>query len=218
MKPDYANMVILIFLLTPAIINHWIVEFKVDLTLLFIQLTILCLLYHWLINNKGESLLSNRSDWNMLLMISILLGFSLSIKVLSVFLTFGVVLVYYLFHRDRWGTLGIACLGISLPILLRLDSISGVRSYFDNPNLTAYLFVVIGAAALCYSFYKNLKTHSIALVKIVSTTALISALCFSPWVMKNYYDNPNGSVVQLLLGKKPQADMSVRTINKNFRR
>lgn len=217
-KPDYAIMAVLIFLLTPAIINHWIIEFKVDLTLLFVQLSILCLLYFWLTSKKEQTLLANRSDWNILLMISILIGFSLSLKVLSVFLTFGVVLVYYIFHRDRWGAVGIACLGISLPILLSLDSISGIRSYFDNPNHPAYLFALLGITTLGYSLYKNIKTHSLPLLKIISTTGLVSILCFSPWVVKNYMDNPNGSVMQLLLGKKPQADVNIRSIEKNFNR
>ncbi len=217
-KPDYAIMVILIFLLTPAIINHWIIEFKVDLTLLFVQLSMLCLLYNWLTNKRVETLLADRSDWNMLLMISILMGFSLSLKVLSVFLTFGIVLVYYLFHRDRWGTVGIACLGISLPILLHLDNISGVRSYFDNPNLPAYLFATIGIIALCYSLYKNIKTHSIPLLKIIATTGLVTLLCFSPWAIKNYMDSPNSSVVELLLGQTPKADVDVFSILKNYPR
>ena len=215
--PDYAIMVIMIFLLTPAIMNHWIIEFKVDLTLLFVQLSILCVLFNWISHKKEEILLVNRSDWNMLFIISLLIGFSLSIKVLSVFLAFGVVLVYFLFHRDRWGTVGIACLGISLPILMQLDNISGVRSYFDNPNHAAYLFATLGLVALGYSLFKNIKTHSIPLLKIISITGLVSILCFSPWVVKNYMDNPNGSAMQLLLGKKPQADINVRSIDKKFR-
>ena len=154
----------------------------------------------------------------MLLIISLLIGFSLSIKVLSVFLAFGVVLVYFLFHRDRWGSVGVACLGISLPILLQLDDISGVRSYFENPNHAAYLFALLGFAALCYSVYRNIKTHTIPLFKIISITGLVSMLCFSPWVAKNYMDNPKASVVQLLLGKKPQADINVRIIEKNYKR
>ena len=217
-KPDYAIMVILIFLLTPAIMNHWIIEYKVDLTLLFIQLSILCVLCNWLVNKKEQILLSNRSDWNTLLIISLLIGFSLSIKVLSVFLAFGVVLVYYLFHRDRWGSVGIACLGISLPILLQLDNISGVRSYFENPNHAAYLFAFLGVAALAYSMYINIKTHTIPLFKIISITGFVSMLCFSPWVAKNYMDNPKASLVQLLLGKKPQADINVKIIEKNYKR
>ncbi len=217
-KSDYAIMVILIFLLTPAIMNHWIIEYKVDLTLLFVQLSIICLLCNWFVNKKEEILLSNRSDWNMLMIISLLIGFSLCIKVLSVFLAFGVILVYFLFHRDRWGSVGIACLGISLPILLQLDDISGVRSYFENPNHAAYLFALLGVTAIGYSMYKNMKTHSISLFKMISITGLVSMLCFSPWVVKNYIDNPNGTAVQLLLGKKPQADINVKSIEKNYKR
>ena len=218
MRPDYAIMVIVIFLLTPAIMNHWIIEFKVDLTLLFIQLTILCLLYNWLIPKSGNTLLTNRSDWNNLLLISLLMGFSLSIKVLSVFLTFGVVLVYYLWHKDRWGLFGVACLGISVPVLLRLDSISGVRTYFDNPNHAAYLFVAIGMIAICYSLYKNIATQSLALLKIVSITGLVSILCFSPWIVKNYMDSPNGSIIEILIGKAPTADVDVFSILKKSKR
>lgn len=217
-KTDHAILIILIFLTTPAIVNHWIIEFKVDLTLLFVQLSILCLLFNWFSSKIRQPLLSNRTDWNMLLMISILMGFSLSIKILSVFLTFGVILVYFLYHRDRWGLVGIASLGVSVPILLRLDRVSGVRNYFDNPNHAAYLFALIGIAALSYSIIKNIRTTSIPLIKMISVTGLVAIVCFSPWVVKNYIDNPDRSVVEILLGSKPSADVNIHSIMKNYKR
>lgn len=217
-KPDYALLAVITFLLTPAIINHWIIEFKVDLTLLFVQLAILNLLFYWMNHKDGMPLLKNRLDWNILILLSVLMGFSLSIKVLSVFLTFGVLLVFYFYHRDRIGMLGLACIGVSLPILLQLDSISGVRAYLDNPNLSAYIFSALGLGLMSYSIIKNLKTSSITTLKLLSTSSLIMLFSFSPWVIKNYAENPKASVIQLVLGKSPQPEINLSSIIRNYKR
>ena len=217
-KSNYALISILTFLLTPAIINHWIIEFKVDLALLFIQMTILNILFYWIKQKKATPLLSERHDWHLLILISILMGLSLSIKVLSIFLVFGILLVYYFVDGDRWGMIGLASMGISLPILLKLDDISGVRNYIDHPDRAAYMFLGIGSLLMIYTIIRQIKTSNLALVKILVTTGIISMLTFSPWIIKNYTENPDASIVKLIMGQKPQANISIQGIINNYKK
>ena len=215
-KPNLAILSVLVFLITPAIGNHWVIEFKVDLTLLFIQFAILCLLFYWITKKKEGALITQRSDWRILLILSILMGFSLSIKLLSVFLTFGIFLVIWMSQKDRFGTLGIASIGISLPILLRLDEISGLRQYHDHPNRAAYIFILIGIALLGYSIYKHSLEKLIKGLKAIILSGAVMVLCISPWVLKNYHEMPNASIMKIMLGQKPQAKINLSTIQRNY--
>lgn len=218
LNQNYTLLAVFFFMATPAINNHWIVEFKIDLGLLFIQMTILCLLFHWLTiyKNKGESLLNKRSDWIILGIISILMGFSLSIKVLGIFLTFAIFLVFWLYHKDRLGLIGMACLAFSAMLILGLDDISGMSKYHANPQLTKYIFSVFGVLLMAISFYNNRKSF-IQTVFAISFSSLLTLSSFSPWILRNIYNQKGKfNIMSIVLGDTPKIGISLNSILTNY--
>jgi hypothetical protein len=218
--PNYCLLAALLFMSTPAVNNHWIVEFKIDLALLFIQFSILCLLFHWLTVKKtdGATLLNDKSDWAILIILSLLLGFSLSIKVLSIFLVFGIFLVFWWYSKDNIGLIGIASIGFSLVIFLKLDEISGLRVYHDNPNNTAWGLLILGSCLLIFSIIKDRLSFFRNLLAL-GVCSIIMILTFSPWLAKNYKEASNKKdVMTILLGESPQTPMDAGTIIQNYRK
>lgn len=217
---NYALLAALMFMITPAINNHWIVEFKIDLALLFVQFTILNLLFYWFFEKKEESsslLITDINDWKILSIISVLMGFSLSIKVLSIFLTFSVFLIMWLYSRDKIGTIGIASIGISLTILLKLDEISGLRGYHESPNTTAFIFIGLGILLLAASFFKHGYKQLIQNVKPIILSLIIMLTCFTPWLIKNYNESSKKDIVSIILGAVPAPDVELGEMLNNYK-
>lgn len=216
---NYALLTVLFFMLTPAINNHWIVEFKVDLGLLFIQMTILCLLLHWLAVTKveGERLLKDKDDWVMLSIISILMGFCMSIKVLSIFLTFGVYLSLWLYNKDRWGLLATVCLSFAIVLFLKLDNISGLRSYHSDPKLLQLALLISAIILFILSFARD-KRRILHTIGAISVSIIIMILSFSPWMVKNYFNQGDRSfsILPIVMGSTPRIKTNVNQIMRTY--
>lgn len=221
LNKNYALWSTLLFMITPAINNHWIIEFKIDLSLLFIQFAILNLLFHWFFEKKkteSSTLIKDKNDWMIVVVIAILMGFSLSIKVLSVFLTYSVFLLYWLFSRDKMGALGLASIGVSLTLLLKLDEISGLRAYHDLQNTTAIIFILIGVALLSYSIYKNGVKLLLRNSKPIVLSGLIMIGCFSPWLVKNYSESSKKDVISIILGGIPNSELDLGKMLRDYKK
>lgn len=212
-------LVVMLFLVSPSVTNHWMVEFKVDLALVFFQMITLNLVMWWIFENKKErksiALLDNRQDYQIVILIGVLLGYGLSIKVLSIFLVFGLFLAFWYYQRDIVGLLSLALLGFGMIILARLDEMSGLRSYHLSPNITAAICVGLGIIGLAYSFVKS-RDRFLSSLKPILICTLVMSLTFAPWVYKNYAYTKSFSIMKLVLGEKPSPNVNARDIIQNY--
>lgn len=213
-------LVVMLFMVSPTVTNHWMIEFKVDLALLFFQMVTLNLVMWWLFeykkNNSQSTLLETPFDTKLVVIIGILLGYGLSIKVLSVFLVYALFLALWNFHKDIIGMLSVASLGFGLVLLARLDDLSGLREYHLSPNVTGGICLALGLAGLLYSFVQS-KEKFIASIKPLILCGAVMALTFSPWMYKNYTYTKSLSIMKLVIGEKPSPKINASTIISNYR-
>ncbi len=213
-------VVVLLYLLTPTVTNQFIIEFKIDLALVFFQITILNFLLWWLFEIKSnteikQSLIESKSDITVLCLLGILLGYCLSIKVLSVFLIFGIFVALWWFSKDILGVMGLTSLTLGLVIVAKLDEQSGLRSYHLSPDITSYVLLFVGAVLMIFSFLKN-KSNFLSYSKALVLCGSLILLTFSPWIYKNYTFTKSTSLVNLIMGDKPRPKMTPTSISKNY--
>lgn len=220
LSSNNAALVSLLYLLTPTVTNQFIIEFKIDLTLVFFQFVIINFVMWWLFESKkekeGEELLSNRIDRNALIIIGLLLGYCLSIKVLSVFIIFAVFAGLWWQSKDVVGVIGICALTIGLVLLAQLDSISGLREYHLSPNITSYGLLLTGVICMGYSFIKKKKVF-INNVKALFLCGIVATAVFSPWVYKNYQFTKSTELTKLIMGDKPRPKLTPSIMAKNYK-
>ncbi len=214
-------VVVLLYLLTPTVTNQFIIEFKIDLTLVFFQLTILNFVLWWLYEKKNasvkdHSLLDSKLDFSILCILGVLLGYCLAIKVLSVFLIFSIFIGLWWYSKDLIGVIGLTALILGIVIVAKLDEQSGLRSYHLSPDITSYALLIIGASFLALSFVKN-KARFIDFSKALILCSLFIVLVFSPWVYKNYTFTKSTSLVSLIMGDKPRPKLNYNDMNKNYK-
>lgn len=221
LSSNNAALVALLYLLTPTVTNQFIIEFKIDLTLVFFQFVIINFLLWWLFEykkNKEENtqILNNNIDRNALLIVGLLLGYCLSIKVLSVFLIFAVFAGLWWYTKDVVGVIGICALTIGVVLLAQLDNISGLRVYHLSPDITSYILLLGGLTCMGFSFVKNKKIF-INNVKALFLCGIIATMVFSPWVYKNYQFTKSTELTKLIMGDKPRPQLTPATMAKNYR-
>ncbi len=217
---NYVLLAVFLFLSTPAINNHWIIEYKVDLALLFVQISILCLTFYWLTEKKSdlktESLIADRFDWQIVIVLGLLMGFALSIKVLSIFLTFGLFVGLWWYNYNRIGAFFIAFFGFGFLIMAHVDDISGLRVYHIKPHQEAIMILLASISILLISMLQEgnkIKENLVATAILV----FLSILPFVPWGMKNYKEITGGSLQQIVTGTNPQLEMSIFQFNDNYK-
>ena len=219
---NFSWLVVLLYLLTPTVTNHFIIEFKVDLALVFFQMTIVLFLLWWLFDLKKRSskrisfVLSDRSDYKAIVLLGILLGYCLSIKVLSVFLIFGIFLGLWWYNEDLFGVIGISALGVGFILISGFDSLSGMRDYHKSPTTSGIILASFGVLCLTYSFFKS-RSQFMNSLKTVVICGAIALMTFTPWIYKNYTYTKSLSLTKLLMGEKPRPDIDVRSVIQNYR-
>ena len=208
-------LVVLLFLLTPTVTNHFMIEFKIDLALLFFEVVILITLMWWLYERRDpeqdDRLLVNRSDIYSAALIGVFMGFALSIKVLSAFLIVGVFLAIWSYTKDIIGVISLGAMFIGVVLIAGLDNLSGLRSYHANPSLTGAILFVIGLIGLSYAYWKK-PGASFDALKTLFLCGIFSLLTFSPWIYKNYSYTKSLSITNLLMGQKPKPSLKIKDI------
>lgn len=211
----------LVFITIPAVNNQMIIEFKIDLALLFLHLVLLSTVLSWLKAKSRDSkeVLNSltKEDYKFLVLLGLVIGFSLSIKVLSIIFIFPLLLLLWWFEdKDLIGTISLGMMGIAVMILAKLDQISGLRDYHTNPDLIAKIALAFGLIGFVYSIY--LKKHRlIQKTKLAAIVVIFCFLSFSPWMYKNYLYAGNLSLQTLIIGRNPRPVLTVPDLENNYR-
>jgi len=213
-------LVVLLYLVTPTVTNHFMIEFKIDLSLVFIQIITLSVILCWIKTKKGtrsiEFFKDKTNDRKLLIVIGLLFGFALSIKVLSLFLVVALFSSFWWITEDLYGVIGTVLSAIGLIILLGLDELSGLSTYHLNSKYISIFSLLTGIGCLGFSFFKS-RVLFLQILKSLTIVGFVSVLTFSPWVYKNYTFAKSGSLIQLILGEEPRPKLDVIDIIRNYK-
>ena len=216
---NFTFLALFVFVNTPAITNQWIVEYKIDLTLVYTQMTVLLLSLHWIFKLKKKAvrypLLQTKEDYTILLIIGILLGFGLSIKALAIFVIAGLFIGFWAISGDVIGSIAIALFGLSLTLLLKLDDSSGLRVYHENINITSNVTAALAVVMLILAAYRY-RNSIVPNVKTSLLLGLFIIISFSPWMIKNYFDLDEKTLSGLVIGQDPVPRIHLIEIIENY--
>ncbi len=214
---NYTALSMLLFAGTPAVANHWIIEYKIDLALLFTQLVAIVFFIHWLKKKKKQSkLIESRTDLAILGIIGVFLGFGLAIKGLALFMLIGITTVLWAFNGDNRSTLGVSMMGLGMVLLLGLDNPSGLRSYHSGIMMTVSITVGTGLVLMLISLLKN-RGPWIDSLKASLVVLGITIASFSPWMVKNYVQASRPSFSKLIIGENPGPEVTIADIISRYR-
>jgi len=226
---------ITMFYALPTIGHQIIMEQKVDLGLLFMLLCIIILLMNWVKvyfdpdplkkskKQATESILSLQQlpdrwlDPHMIL-IGLLTGFSLGIKLTTLFTFFGVLACIWYLLKGQLGFLAMFSLSFFGMLLVRMDEMSGLRVYHQSASIVMWIMLLIGIALLAYIFLKD-KYSFMKGLRLSIIYGLFLTLPFIPWLVKNFTESGGKiSVTSLLNGKSTAPKGSVKHFTRNWER
>lgn len=210
----------LLFITIPAVNNHMVIEYKIDLALVFVHLTLINVLLYWVSkkkNNKNPEALSiTKFDYKLFAIIGLILGFSLAIKVLSFLFIFGFLLIiWWYLDKDYLGVFGLASIGSGIIILAELDKFGALRDYHTNPNFTAKIFLGIGLILFIYSIIQK-SQHVIKKIFLSLTLVAMGFISFAPWMYKNYKYSDSFNLEQLMIGTNPKPVLDWGLMEANY--
>ena len=223
-----ANKVIfgmLFFTVTPAISNQLFIELKTDMALLFIQLVTISLFLKFIDtpsfkairNKKSLVTLDKKKVLGPVALIGFLIGFGLGIKMTNMFLLFSIIIcLFWILNDDFLVTAAIILMTLGLFVLVRLDDLSGVRSYHLGLNQLALILLISGGILMGYLLFRNFKSI-IPTVVLVMTMGFFAILPLSPWLIKSYNETRSLSPSALLNGANPGPNINIHILDTNYK-
>ena len=222
---NYLLAALLAFYITPAVTTQSSHELKIDLGLLFIHSIVILLFLNWLATRKKENIFVEGSSpakqktetntLSYLTVIALLLGFSLGIKLTTLFLFFAIVAGIWYVYLGKYGFLMIFAASVFAVLLARLDSTIGMREYHLSAGILTWIMLAISAALLGWFFTRN----SVLVLRCLKNSVVFTAifvLPFLPWVGKNYIETKSMSINSLLNGKQPGPAINMDILEKNL--
>lgn len=219
-----ALLIMVVFVVTPAVFNQLYAELKIDFGLLFFQLAVLDLIFLYIRRRekvKDRELSAVKDIWKfekgtiMIVMIGIISGYAISIKFTHLFFLFAVIIGFWTYFSSIRGFLCSFFLCFGFVLLLRLDDISGLRYYHLGASTLSYVLLVIGLIIMALLF-KSDKSGLFRSIRASAIIAILSVIGIFPWIIKNYSETPTLSPTQLLLGTPPGPDLNLEKMNQNY--
>lgn len=201
-------LVCLLFYLTPTVFSQSIAELKIDLGLLFISMVVALVFFHWVKffpTEPGTNLNPKNRRTHLWLSITVgaLLGICMGIKLTTLFLIFSVISTLWYFNFGWQGLITTSLLSLGVSLVARVDEMIGMRGSHLSVNTLQWLLVLAGLIGMAFLFFRNRpKFSSVALFS--SIIVFFTVFAFSPWMVKNYRDNPKVTLNTLFQGSSPE--------------
>jgi len=210
MNVNYIYLALLSFYLIPSVGFQSFQEQKVDLGLLFTVLSIVLLLFSW-IKDRKQKLEENElayTSFNIktltnpyLLLMGLLTGFAFGIKLTTLFTYFSVICILWFLEFGYIGFVGSSMLCCFAILLVRLDDMSGMRSYHLTANALQWVLLLVGLISFGYLLFKS-KKGFIRSIFFSLVYSLFFAFMASPWITKNFIDSDMRISFKYLLNGK----------------
>jgi len=231
------------FYLTPSIVHQSSKELKVDLGLLFIQLSTIITFIYWYFKTSQPETQNNgivaqqefsfgflqklhgfklfkklrQSPYKYLILLGMLTGYSVGIKITSYFIALALLGAIWLIKNGRFGYLAIFFFSFALSLFIRADAISGLRAYHLSANLVKYVCLALSLVFLFFAFLKERKlfTHKLYSSIVYGGIALVS---FLPWFGKSYLETRSTNIMVLINGKQTGPGITVEVLDRNWKK
>lgn len=203
-----------LFTFMPSVTQQASQELKIDLALAFYMLTMMICVF--------KLLETMRRDGNRIKMVSLafligwLGGIALGIKLTAVIAIFGAMAIIWYQALGRMAFVGFFLLFLGVALFAGLDSRAGLRAYHDSVIWLQVLSSFAGFAFLFFAFKAQIK-KGLKLMYLSTVVAMASVLIFSPWLLKNYTEIEQPTLMKLLNGTNHGPDINMRIIDKNLR-
>ncbi len=225
MDINYIYLSLLSFYLIPSVAFQSFQEQKVDLGLLFIVLSIVLLLFSW-IKDRKQRLEENElayTTFNIrtlanpyLVLMGLLTGFAFGIKLTTLFTYFSVICILWFIEFGYIGFLGSSMLCCFAILLVKLDDMSGMRSYHLTANSLQWVLLLIGLISFGYLLMKS-KKGFIRSIFFSLVYSLFFVFMASPWITKNFIDSDMTiSFRYLLNGKTNEPPAGLNYMKKKY--
>mgnify|MGYP000070300459 CR=1 FL=1 len=207
---NYILLGLLTFYLIPSVAFQSFQEQKVDLGLLFIVLTLIILLFHWIADRKAkiaeDENAFTRFDLKTmanpyLIIMGLLTGFAFGIKLTTLFSYFSIICIIWFLEFGFIGFVGSTFLCLFAILIVKLDDMSGMREYHLTADYLQWILLILGFSAFAYLFTRFTKAFSRSIF-----FSLIYSIFFAfmtiPWITKNYLDSDKKLSFRYLLNGK----------------
>lgn len=183
-----ALLIMVIFVVTPAVFNQLYAELKIDFGLLFFQLAVLDLIFMYIkrrekVNAKELSTVKDIWKWEkgtaMIVMIGLVSGYAISIKFTHLFFLFAVIIGFWTYFSGIRGFLCSFFLCFGFVLVLRLDDISGLRYYHLGASTFSYILLLVGLVLMFLIFQKD-KSGLFRSLRVSSIIAVLSIIGIFP--------------------------------------
>jgi hypothetical protein len=225
MNQNYIFLTLACFYLIPSVGFQSFQEQKVDLGLLFIVLSIVILLFHW-IKDRQKNIKSDENAYTSLsikslanpyiLFMGLLTGFAFGIKLTTLFTYFSVICVIWFIEFGYLGFLGSSMLCLFAILLVKLDDMSGMRDYHLTANYVQWILLLIGLGTFGYLFVKA-KKGFIRSILFSAMYSIFFILMATPWITKNFIDSDMQiSFRYILNGKTNEPAANLNYLKKKY--
>jgi hypothetical protein len=208
---------VLAFALIPVFSGQMFAELKVDLGLLFVYFSIVLLLLNY-IRNSNAALDSGKPAALLcpeVLLMGLLSGFSLGIKLTTLYFAFALLCAIWYRHASMRGMFAVFFICLFLVFLLKIDETGGLRRYHAGVDALQWGVLLAGLFLATGVYVRNKK----ALLDSLRATAIYGVflvLSFLPWMIKNYVDTGSLAPTQLMSGKEASPAINLQIIEKNW--
>lgn len=232
---NYALLCVLLFYSLPSINFQSYKDMKIDLGLLYITLCIVLLLINWLAQNfpstpslikKKEELQDNLATTKqsylsilrkhqLVILMGVLSGFGLGMKFTMLFVLISLVSVFWYAHSGKLAFIGVFCIGMASILILRIDDMSGARSYHLFADTLQWILLITGLVLTGITFFRNRK-GMIESLKISVLYSVLVLLIFAPWPIKNIVESEKVNARTILFGAPTGPQLDLRQLESNY--
>lgn len=207
-------LAIVLFTFMPAVTQQASQELKIDLALTFYLLAMMICLFRLLDTMKRDG---NRIKMvSLAFLIGWIGGIALGIKLTAVIAIFGVLAIIWYQALGKMAFLGFFLVFLGVAFFAQLDVRAGLRAYHESVGWLQVLSVFSGLCLLFFAFKAQVK-KGLKLLYLTTVIGMSSVLIFSPWLIKNYAEIKQPTMMKLLNGTSHGPDINMRIIHKNLK-
>ena len=194
-------------------------ELKVDLGLLFIYLSVVLLLLNYFSKEpkdaEDKSAVKGWMQSPEILLMGLLSGFSLGIKLTTLYFAFAVVSALWYHRTAKRGMFAVFLICLFLVFLLRIDETGGLRQYHLGVD-TLKWGVLLASLFLFAGVYLDNRKALWRSIRITAFYGIFFLLPFLPWMVKNYVDTKSLSPATLMSGREASPAINLQIIEQNW--
>ena len=216
---NYTLVALLAFALIPVFSGQMSAELKVDLGLLFIYLSVVLLLLNYFSKEpkdaEDKSAVKGWMQSPEILLMGLLSGFSLGIKLTTLYFAFAVVSALWYHRTAKRGMFAVFLICLFLVFLLRIDETGGLRQYHLGVD-TLKWGVLLASLFLFAGVYLDNRKALWRSIRITAFYGIFFLLPFLPWMVKNYVDTKSLSPATLMSGREASPAINLQIIEQNW--